>query len=115
MMTRGPPEGRGAFSAEVFEREADTLRAMAHPKRLMIVEMLGRRRESVSEIARNLEIPLPNVSQHLRVMRDRGIVQAERTGQTVRYRLTNPALRGCCAQIRRALRHGGTTRARGPH
>ncbi|MDE1821384.1 MAG: winged helix-turn-helix transcriptional regulator [Euryarchaeota archaeon] len=90
-------------SSWMFEREAHALRAMAHPKRLMIVDLLAHSGATVTGLAEELDLAMPNVSQHLRVMRDQGIVRAERSGHAVRYRLSNPALGGCCARIRRIL------------
>ena len=93
----------GDADAEAFELEADTLRALAHPKRLMILSRLGSLPRSVTELADALDMSLPNASQHLRVLRDRGIVRAERTGHVVRYRLSNPAFHRCCIQVRQAI------------
>ncbi len=91
---------------DMFEAEADTLRAMAHPKRLMILSQLGARGRSVSELASVVGISLPNASQHLRVLRDRGIVQSERIGQVVKYRLTSPEFQACCARVRQVIAAG---------
>lgn len=90
-------------SVEPFEYEAATLRALAHPKRLMLLSRLPPEGESVTSLAASLGLSLPNVSQHLRVLRDHGIVRAERTGQEVRYRLSNPAFRDCCALVRQVI------------
>ncbi len=93
-------------AVDMFEAEADTLRAMAHPKRLMILSQLGARGRSVSELASVVGISLPNASQHLRVLRDRGIVQSERVGQVVKYRLTSPEFQACCARVRQVIAAG---------
>lgn len=90
-------------SAESYVREAETLRALAHPKRLMLISLIRDEGESVTELAATLGLTLPNVSQHLRVLRDRGVVRAERVGQAVRYRLTNPAFRNCCTLVRQVI------------
>jgi len=86
-----------------FELEADLIRVLAHPKRLMIVDLLGRGPNTVSEIADRLELSLQNTSQHLRVMRDRGLVRARRDGREVRYALVSPVLAESCRLVRRAL------------
>jgi ArsR family transcriptional regulator len=88
---------------EWFEREAEMMRVMAHPKRLMILEVLKPGPRPVGEIAGVLGMSLPNASQHLRVMRTLRIVRAERHGQTVRYALTSPVLGRCCALVRGLL------------
>ena len=99
MVTRIRPSP-GGTPQRAFELEADALRALAHPKRLMILSRLHEGGESVTELAEALEMSLPNASQHLRVLRERGFVRAERVGQVVRYRLSNPAIRTCCALVR---------------
>jgi ArsR family transcriptional regulator len=86
-----------------FELEADLVRVLAHPKRLMIVDLLGHGPTTVSEIAERLELSLQNTSQHLRVMRDRGVVRAQRNGHEVRYTLVSPVLAESCRLVRQAL------------
>jgi len=97
---RAPISG---LDLEGFELEADTIRVLANPKRLMIVDLLGRGPNTVTEIADGLNLSLQNASQHLRVMRDRGIVRAHRDGREVRYTLRSPVLSESCQLVRRAL------------
>jgi ArsR family transcriptional regulator len=91
------------LDADGFELEADLVRVLAHPKRLMIVDLLGHGSNTVSAIAERLEMSLQNTSQHLRVMRDRGVVRAHRDGREVRYTLVSPVLAESCRLVRRAL------------
>jgi len=97
---RTPPTG---LDPEGFELEADLIRVLAHPKRLMIVDLLGHGPKTVTEIAGHLEMSLQNASQHLRVMRDRGIVRPHRDGREVRYALLSPVLAESCRLVRRTL------------
>ncbi len=97
---RAPPAGP---DIEGFEREADMVRVLANPKRLMIVDLLGRGPCSVTEIADWLDLSLQNASQHLRVMKDQGIVRARREGRVVRYAIRNPVLSQSCKLVREAL------------
>lgn len=94
------------YSPAAFEVEANTLRAMAHPKRLMILSQLGDDGRSVSELAHAVGISLQNASQHLRVLRDRGVVVAERAGHEVKYRLASPEFQTCCALVREVAIEG---------
>ena len=86
-----------------YEMEADMIRVLANPKRIMIVDLLGRQPRTVTEIAEQLHLSLQNTSQHLRVMRDRKIVRATRDGREVRYALTSPVLSECCRLVRQSL------------
>ena len=99
-MTVGNPP---RLDPEWFEQEAEMMRVMANPKRLMILETLKGGKRTVTEISEALGMSLQNASQHLRVMRAQRIVKAERHGQTVRYGLTSPVLGRCCALVRSLL------------
>ena len=92
-----PPDPRG------FELEADTIRVLANPKRLMIIGALAEGPLSVTELSERLRFSLPNTSQHLAAMRSRSIVRAERSGREIRYALANPVFSEACALVRRAL------------
>jgi ArsR family transcriptional regulator, virulence genes transcriptional regulator len=99
-------QARGPYPAldtEGFELEADLIRVLANPKRLMIVSVLGEHARTVTEIAARLNLSLQNTSQHLRLMRDRGIVRAHREGREVQYALANPVFSECCGLVRQAL------------
>jgi ArsR family transcriptional regulator len=102
-MTARPRASLPEADREGFELEADLIRVLANPKRLMIVDLLGRGPTTVTEIADRLELSLQNTSQHLRVMKDRGIVRARRDGREVRYALVSPVLSESCQLVRRAL------------
>ncbi len=86
-----------------FEFQAEMLSVLANSKRLMIIHLLGDGPKTVGEIAAEVGISLQNASQHLRVMKDRGIVVAQKEGQTVSYSLITPVLSDCCATVRGAM------------
>jgi len=98
------------LDSEGFELEADLIRVLANPKRLMIVSLLGAGPCTVTEIADRLDLSLQNTSQHLRLMRDQNIVRARRDGREVRYALTSPVFSECCQLVRRALLAEARTR-----
>ena len=64
-------------------------RALADPKRLCVVERLAEGERSVSELSREVGCQVPNMSQHLTVLRSAGLVTSRREGSTVFYRLAN--------------------------
>jgi ArsR family transcriptional regulator len=66
---------------------ADALKALAEPLRLKIVQCLQGGPKNVSELAGLLREELANVSHHLRVLRDHGLVQDEKQGKFVVYSL----------------------------
>ena len=66
---------------------AEALKALALPSRLKIVELLRSRRYCVRALTMRLDISQPAVSQHLAVLRRAGLVEAERNGTMVHYRV----------------------------
>ena len=77
---------------EFLERMAGTLRVLAHPHRLRIVELLQREQEApVHELVARLHLPQATLSQHLNQMRRAGLVRARRAGQEVWYSIADPS------------------------
>ena len=102
-MTDRPPAPAASLDPRGYELQADLIRVLANPKRLMIVSFLGEGSRTVSEIANRLNLSLQNTSQHLRLMRDSSIVRAQREGREVRYTLTSPVFSEACRLVRQAL------------
>jgi DNA-binding transcriptional ArsR family regulator len=72
-----------AFKAEFF-------RALAHPVRIRILEILVAGDRSVQELQEALGVEQPVVSQQLAVLRARNVVIAHKLGTTIRYELRDP-------------------------
>ncbi|MEZ5096851.1 MAG: metalloregulator ArsR/SmtB family transcription factor [Nocardioides sp.] len=68
---------------------AHLCKAIADPKRLMILDVLRDGPLSVTEIAESLGLSQPNTSQHLATLRERNVVRTSRSGTTVHYSLTS--------------------------
>jgi DNA-binding transcriptional ArsR family regulator len=79
-------------AAEINELHARVCKALADPTRLLIINGLRDGPRSVGEIADGLEISQPNVSRHLALLRDRGIVTTQRVGSSIFYELTSPKI-----------------------
>jgi DNA-binding transcriptional ArsR family regulator len=77
-------------SAEVErERYAAVGRALADPKRLCVLESLAIGELSVSDLSTRVGCQVPNMSQHLAVLRRAGLVTSRREGNTILYRLAD--------------------------
>ena len=74
---------------EVRGHAASIARALADPKRLCVLERLAAGERSVSDLSRDVGCQVPNMSQHLAVLRAAGLVASRRSGSTVFYRLTD--------------------------
>jgi DNA-binding transcriptional ArsR family regulator len=71
------------------QRYAAVGRALADPKRLCVLESLSAGELSVSDLSTKVGCQVPNMSQHLAVLRSAGLVQSRREGSTVFYRLSD--------------------------
>jgi DNA-binding transcriptional ArsR family regulator len=74
------------------QRSAAVARALADPKRLCVLERLGEGELSVSQLSREVGCHVPNMSQHLAVLRAAGVVASRREGTTVLYRVADPQI-----------------------
>lgn len=72
------------------QRSAAVARALGDPKRLCVLESLADGEASVGDLAARVACQVPNMSQHLAVLRSAGLVAARRDGSTVYYRLADP-------------------------
>lgn len=71
------------------QRYAAISRALADAKRLCVLELLSQGERSVSDLSREASCQVPNMSQHLAVLRSVGLVASRREGSTVYYRLAD--------------------------
>ena len=74
-------------------RAAEIARALADPKRICVLEELAAGERSVSDLSREAGCAVPNMSQHLSVLRAAGLVISRRAGSTVLYRLADDRVR----------------------
>ena len=76
----------------LLEAAGDILRALAAPVRIAIVLQLRESQRCVHELVEALGVPQPLVSQHLRILKSAGVVDGERSGREVLYRLVDEHL-----------------------
>ncbi len=88
---------------EVYRLQAEVLKTLSNPRRLEIIHLLAEGPREVSRLAEEIGISQPNVSQHLALMRSAGVVEAERDGREVRYRLSDPEIIAACETMRGVL------------
>ena len=75
---------------DVHQCSAVIGRALSDPKRLCVLESLANGEVSVSDLSSVVGCQVPNMSQHLAVLRAAGLVTTRRDGSTVYYRLADP-------------------------
>ena len=91
--------------------QAEILRAMSHPARLQILQLLRNGERCVCEIEPALGLRQPNVSQHLAILRSAGLVVSRRDGLRVLYRATDPVVFQIMDLVTEVLRRQGSATA----
>ncbi len=92
-----------AMSDASCELLGDFFATFAHTTRMRIFCALQREPKTVTEIAAEAGVSITNASQHLRLMRDRGAVIAEKHAQSVHYHIADPRFVEAAILIRQAL------------
>ena len=88
----------------IFKLQSEICKTLADPKRLMILHELRDAEQSVGQLVSSLELPQSNISHHLAIMRERGIVTARRDGTTIYYSLASPKIGQACDLVQGVLR-----------
>jgi DNA-binding transcriptional ArsR family regulator len=83
--------------------QAEVLKTLASPRRLEILHAIAAGPMEVGRLAKTIGASQPNVSQHLAVLRSAGLVEAERNGREVLYRLTDSDVMVACGLMRSVL------------
>jgi ArsR family transcriptional regulator len=84
-----------------------TIRALADPTRREILRMLRERNLAAGEIAARFEMTAPTVSHHLSVLKEAGLVQAERNGRSVVYSIDTTVVHEFLGEMMRFFGKGG--------
>jgi len=88
---------------QLFKHQANICKTLADSKRLMILHELRDGEASVGQLVSSLGLPQSNVSQHLAILRERGIVTTRRKGTTIYYSLANPKIGEACDLVQEVL------------
>ena len=79
------------FDLTFLENSTETLRSIAHPARIAIIDLLSKNTKmTVTEIYEQLQIEQAVASHHLRILKNKKVVQVERQGKNSMYSLTRP-------------------------
>lgn len=89
--------------SEIFELHAHLLKALAHPRRLEIIHLLRNQELPVSDIHTMLDLPQANISQHLIILKDAGVVVSRREGKHIFYRLSHSNIIKASDLLRKVL------------
>ena len=99
------------LAQEVTQLHADICSALADPRRILILYAISDKPRNVTGLANDIGISQPAASRHLKILRDRDLVQATRHGTSVEYTLTDLRLITALDILREVLRDRLTYRA----
>jgi ArsR family transcriptional regulator len=89
---------------EIIQLEADFCSALSDPIRILVLYALNEKSMNVTELTNELNIPQPTTSRHLKVLRERGLVQTTRHGTMINYQLTDTRLIEALDLLRAVMR-----------
>ena len=90
-------------SRKIFQLHAELCKTLSNPIRLEILNLLREGEKSVNELATTTGVRQATVSQHLTVLRQRGVVATRRDGANIFYRIVNQGIIEACDIIRGVL------------
>jgi DNA-binding transcriptional ArsR family regulator len=93
------------MKTEIMEFQAQVCKTFSNAKRLEVLNLLKTGEMTVSDITKALGTTKANTSQHLMVMRMRGILKTRRDGTNIYYRIANEKLINACNLMQEALAH----------
>ncbi len=89
---------------EISQLEADFCFALSDPTRILMLYALNEKPLNVTELTNELGIPQPTTSRHLKVLRDRGLVDTTRQGTVITYHLVDNRIIQAMDLLRSAMR-----------
>jgi ArsR family transcriptional regulator, virulence genes transcriptional regulator len=95
---------RSAIDDQIYERQVEICKAFANPTRLHILDLLAKQPHSASQLQKQLSVAKANLSQHLTVLKQAGVVSTRREGKQVFCSLAIPEVKTACQLIRDVLR-----------
>lgn len=94
----------------IYDMQAEICKTLTNPKRIEILNVLKTEEKTVTELVTVLGASKANVSQHLAVMRHKGILSTRREGVNIYYRVSNPKVIEACTLMKEVLFEQHTAR-----
>lgn len=88
---------------KIYELQADICKTFSNAKRMEILNALKDRERSASDLVEAIGLSKANLSQHMAVLRSKGVVLARREGLNIFYRISNPKIIQACDLMREVL------------
>ena len=87
----------------IYDLQAEICSALANPVRIQILDLLSSREQTATELLKVLQVPKANLSQHLSVLKDAGIIQSRKEGLYQYISLAIPKIKDACSLVRSVL------------
>ena len=81
------------------QEQAEFCGIFSNSRRIQIVWAIGKKELTVSEISEEIKASMQNTSQHLRLMKDKGVLQSRRDGREIYYRIANTEISQKCPVV----------------
>ncbi len=91
------------MDTRIYEMHAGVCAALGNAKRIQIIDLLQDGEKSAGTLVQEMGILKANLSQHLNVLKTKGIVMSRREGVSIYYRITNPKIVTACQLMRQVL------------
>ncbi|MGB9628001.1 MAG: ArsR/SmtB family transcription factor [Thermodesulfobacteriota bacterium] len=88
---------------KIFELHADVCKVFSNAKRLEILNTLRDREMTASELIEKIGLSKANLSQHMSILKSKGVVLTKREGINIYYRISNPKIIQACDLMREVL------------
>ena len=88
---------------KIYELHADICKIFSNPKRLEIINTLKDKEVAAGELIERIGLSKANLSQHMSVLRSKGVVLTRREGVNVYYRIANPKIIQACHLMKEVL------------
>jgi DNA-binding transcriptional ArsR family regulator len=87
----------------IYELQARLCQVLASPKRLEILYTLKDSEMTAGDLAKAVDVTMPNLSQHLSLMKQHGLVESRKEGLNMYYRVASDQILDTLASVRRVL------------
>jgi len=88
---------------KLYELQADQCKMFSNAKRIEIISTLKDQEMSATELIEKTGVSKANLSQHMSVLKAKGVIQARRNGVNIYYRIANPKIIQACNLMREIL------------
>ena len=88
---------------KIYELQADLCKIFSNAKRLEIINALNGKEMSASELIESIGLNKANLSQHMSVLKSKGVILTRREGVNIYYRIANPKIIQACHLMREVL------------